>query len=484
MKRMTLALLLLALLMTVFAACKDGGGNADETTGNSPATDSGAENVGDDLPADLRFDGEEFMFCTYEGGNVGQGWACFFDVDEPEGGNILEEASYNRNVEVEERLGVKVSCTELWPWDGTSNGLVKVVSLCSMAGKNQYDTFFIEDRQYEVFVIDELVMDVRSMPHMDLSKPYYAQEAHEAYDIGGHLYFFISDITYACQSASFWIVNNDMLVDLGYEEDHIYNMVNDGTWTFDAAFAMTDGLYEDLNGNGEADLGDKFGFSSIEYGLTPLWSATGLRGTILTESGFEFDYGSDFSFEVLERILEFAEDPDVYVKEWSHEPFENGRSLFDMWSHELRALKSLSFDFGILPFPKYNESQDRYYNTVTGGPMLIPANIENEELVGAVLEAMSSGSAKHFVPAFYDNYIEQGVIRDDESRANWAKLLGEWGDFELTSYVTPDGNLRTRGPIVDAIAKLDHNFASTWASQKDRYAEFCQEFFDWYLADQ
>ncbi len=108
MKKITLVLLLFAMLLSAFAACRETAGDGDGSSAatstaptTTPTTDEATQSMTDDLPTNLRFDGEVFTFATYDGGNIGWGWACFFDVDEPEAGNILEEASYARNQEVE-----------------------------------------------------------------------------------------------------------------------------------------------------------------------------------------------------------------------------------------------------------------------------------------------------------------------------------------------------------------------------------------------
>ena len=115
--------------------------------------------------------------------------------------------------------------------------------------------------------------------------------------------------------------------------------------------------------------------------------------------------------------------------------------------------------------------------------MIIPVTIENEDMVGAVLEAMASGSAKYFVPAFYENFIEMGVIRDDQSRENWAKMLGEWGSYEFTRGIAPDERVGSFRPVYWIISEPSREFKSSWDAQKDTVAELCQEFYDWYLAD-
>ncbi len=477
MKKLTLAILLFALLLSVFVSCNTEKGG-----------DNGENAVGDDLPADLRFNGEKFTIATYEGGNVGKGWACFFDVDEPEEGNALQKAAYDRNKEVEERLGVTISCEEPWVWDGTGEGLMYVYQACSLVNKELYQSYFMESlNSYEVLIADEMILNVAEMPYMDLNKPYYNKKANDVYNIGGRLYFFVSDITYSCQSAAMWLVNNEMLTELGYEETYLYDKVNDGTWTLDVVFEMIEGVRSDLNGDGIYDYNDRWGFSGQPYAPCYLYPAAGLRGAYIGENGFEFDYGTDYAIEVVDRILDLVEHEDTwfdYSEGWlnSFVSFWNGNSLFMGYASEIRALEQITFDFGVLPYPKYRETQETYQCDAGGGFITIPCNIENADMVGAVLEAMASGSAKHFVPAFYGDYIERGVLRDDYSRENWAKMLNEWGIYELTRGISPNDRLIQYKPAYWTIGEASRDFVTVWSEQKDHLTDICQDFYDLYLS--
>ncbi len=488
MKKITPALLLFAMLLSVFAACGETAGDGDgssaatsTTPATTPTTDEATKSMTDDLPADLRFDGEVFTFATYDGGNIGQGWACFFDVDEPEAGNILEEASYARNQEVEQRLGVTVSCDEPWEWLGVNDGLMSALSICSSAGKQTYNSLFLESYiHYEVFIIDELIEDVAAMPHMDLSKGYYNQDANKVYYLRDNLYFFVSDITYACQSAVMWLYNKDIMTDLGYEENYLYDKVDSGEWTYSLAMDLINAYSQDVNGDGVKDLTDQYGFSGAPFFFYP---AAGLKGTYFTEDGFTFDYGTDLANEVMQEIGDLVESYRYMGGDYAYDIFFENKTLFCSWAMEIRALQGRDIHYGILPFPKYKDSQDTYDTVASGGAILIPANLDNLDMTGAVLEAMASGSAKHFVPAFYDNYIEQGVIQDERSRENWRKMLTEWGSYDFTVWITPTDHIKYFWPVISTVqdGKYDE-FKSSWDARKDMVQELCDEFYDWYLA--
>ena len=75
--------------------------------------------------------------------------------------------------------------------------------------------------------------------------------------------------------------------------------------------------------------------------------------------------------------------------------------------------------FGLLPMPKYDEAQEDYY-TVTGystALLTVPSVIENPEMVGWALDALSYDSWKSVLPIYYDVRLEQKGLRNEDSIA-------------------------------------------------------------------
>ena len=73
--------------------------------------------------------------------------------------------------------------------------------------------------------------------------------------------------------------------------------------------------------------------------------------------------------------------------------------------------------FGIVPGPKFDETQDRYYtsySTYNLGVMAVPATAGDPARTGTVLEAMAAASVDTLSPAYYDICLNGKYIRDDE----------------------------------------------------------------------
>lgn len=94
--------------------------------------------------------------------------------------------------------------------------------------------------------------------------------------------------------------------------------------------------------------------------------------------------------------------------------------IFWMRLDEVTNMRASDADFGILPIPKYEEAQDKYYSMVsryiTGLPS-IPITLTGEKLdeVGLVLEALSAESYYTLIPEYIETSLKTKNSRDAES---------------------------------------------------------------------
>ena len=115
--------------------------------------------------------------------------------------------------------------------------------------------------------------------------------------------------------------------------------------------------------------------------------------------------------------------------------FIAGQGLFiDMPVFYLETLRAMDTDFGLIPYPKYDEAQTEYYSRIEGCEQTcIPVtNVKDLEMTGVVLEAMASDSAQNLVPAFYETLLKSKHTRDNESEDMLEIVFGnrvfDWGD--------------------------------------------------------
>jgi hypothetical protein len=80
-------------------------------------------------------------------------------------------------------------------------------------------------------------------------------------------------------------------------------------------------------------------------------------------------------------------------------------------------LRGMDTDFGIIPYPKWDEYQENYLTTSVAYFSLfcVPVTVRNLEMTGIITEALCVESYKKVIPAFYEVSLKTKLARDDES---------------------------------------------------------------------
>ena len=103
----------------------------------------------------------------------------------------------------------------------------------------------------------------------------------------------------------------------------------------------------------------------------------------------------------------------------------NHNSLADMTNN----CRDMEDDFGFIPYPKLDESQEGYNARIgnCAGLSYIPTTNTRGELTGAVLEVMSAVSYNTVVPAFFDVALTLRIRADDTDHKRKRVLLRRSG---------------------------------------------------------
>lgn len=213
----------------------------------------------------------------------------------------------------------------------------------------------------------------------------------------------------------------------------IIDTVKDGTWTIDKfnTYALT--VAYDLNGNGETDDEDRFGVGlDSPYGFVAL--LTGCDVSIITNNNgtHELTVNSEHTIDAIDKVLECLANRSVAFPntDWSGKvtydfnrvsgkTFKEGRLLFmTSFPHSLKAFSANCVDeYGILPFPKYDEKQENYYAYGDVFFMLfgIPITCQDPNSAGFMLEALSYESTDTVLEAYYEITCKTKYTYDPDS---------------------------------------------------------------------
>jgi hypothetical protein len=102
---------------------------------------------------------------------------------------------------------------------------------------------------------------------------------------------------------------------------------------------------------------------------------------------------------------------------------------------------SCKFEFGVMPFPKYDSEQERYYNAMNvhnASIFAIPYTVADPAQVGFYLEAISEESVGTSYPAFIESKC---MIQDsyDELTARMLSLSFDSITYDVVTLLNPGG---------------------------------------------
>ena len=168
-------------------------------------------------------------------------------------------------------------------------------------------------------------------------------------------------------------------------------------------------------------------------------------------------------FDVLDTVNRIANTPNLFMFQNDNPGgfvgqqtiFEEGRALFFAEVLQLaERMRASEVDFGILPYPKYDEAQANYYtfgDSWCMNHMLVPITNKNLDKTGMILEILNAESYYTVRPAYIERAIHSKFFRDEDSIemldiifASKVISLDEifgWGMFgALNNEVFTDGN--------------------------------------------
>ena len=413
MKKRILSMVLLASMLTSLAAC---GGDGDDTVDTSGDTEKEETN-----PAGIEAANYELPFNIYA-----PDWGMYqsyFFADDP-GTDAMTKAIYEREVAVEEHLGVDIGYTI----QGTVIDVRPKVQELVMTGDDTYQLFLTHCiHTTSAMITEDLLYDFNDFEYVDMTNEWWNQQANEALAVAGHNYFAVSD--YMLSDPNCILFNKSILDEFNLEDP--YQLVRDGEWTIDKMMEMMAAVTTD-NGDGEWDHRDTYGFATSDnWPLNSfIFSSEAKLVTRDSDGKFEFAFDDERVYTMVDKLDQLLNNPNTYVYDAAIETTEDvhimdseyldiskGHSLFNVYPIQyLRYQRDTDVDFGILPYPKLDAKQDGYYINDWSGLMCVPKTVGNAEMVGKVLELLAYYSGDTVRYAYYDIMLGEKLTRDPESK--------------------------------------------------------------------
>lgn len=428
-------LLTLCVAVTIFACGSDEGADkaTTTTTQNSGDTNVSEENASTPESEDIPFPHENIP--NFNGATlkilIDKQWSgnsldvVDYSIEEMTG-DVLNDAYYQRNSVIEEMFNVKL--------EGVSvEDIATPARKTIQAGIDEYSAMVPRLMNAGTFATNGYGVNVFDTK-LSLDKPWWDQNIINDTSIDGAAYFIAGDIFIKhYDGISLLMFNKRLLADLQLESP--YTLVNDNQWTMDKFNSMVKAGTRDLDGDGVMGRYDQYGFNTQADYVTSFINASGEKLVTKDNSDLPvFTGNSEKIVSIVDKMLDVYVDDtycmhrDGYGRDGTYSDpvqfwiFPEGRSLF-YWAFPRYmdlGLRDMEDSFGIVPIPKWDSNQDRYYAAVNNWhaySYMIPITVEDVDSVSILLDAMAYHGRKIIKPAYYDVCLQRKYTRDEESSA-------------------------------------------------------------------
>lgn len=436
MKKALSVLLILAALMPIFTACAD---NSDEQPNTNTNPNAGTTETTEDkpgkkeetryaanIPEGTNYNGQTFTVLAFPTEDV-----IWNDVDwsaEELNGEAINDAVYTRIINTESKLGVNIEVQHI-PGRGDTGTLQQSVTAQDNAYQLATNTLMSTFSMSQGGILAEL-NNFAAQGTLDLSAAWWDQNCINDLSIAHKNYMLTGDIgTMYKKSIGAIMFNKKILND--YKLEDPYTMMENGTWTIDKMVEMGTQVSDDLNGDGIMDGTDRYGLICFCNMMGLAFIGCDVPMATKDENDIpEITVYSEKSVSVVEKIATLMYNPNI-AWSWSkagtgEDPafamYQQDQSLFYYGElHAVATMRSMDSPFGVLPMPKYDDTQESYHHCVNpdvAGVYCIPITNVDYTMTGHVMDVLGAESKNELTPAYYDVTLIGKVSRDAESAAS------------------------------------------------------------------
>jgi hypothetical protein len=390
-----------------------------------PATEEETTAFADKLPEGLDLEGKTVTFLS----RLYERYQNELSVDGLTG-DVVNDAVYNRLIAVQDRLNVKID-NHKEMGTNAAHGALEIITKSILAGEDEYNVYVGSMYNSTASSADGYWMNLYDVQYLDPSQPYWSSYYIQKASIGNKLYTITGDLAISMiRLLGVTFFNKSTIADYGIGD--LYSKVNDGTWTIEYELGIIKDIYKDINGNGERDKDDLYGLGTSDtFSVDAYTSSFDLEILAKDENNYPYiNVNLDKAQSILETVYNLCynttgvntyhfDTDDSEMTEIAKVFSENRFVLMSNWiySTETSFLRNMESDYGIIPYPKFNEDQPDYYSYANDqfSVFVIPRTVVDTASVGAVLEALCSSSRDTVIAAYYETALKDKYARDSES---------------------------------------------------------------------
>lgn len=452
MKKIRFLCLLLAFVIStsfLFSCAEAGGPNLNTRDPSDNSAD-----IGDFAEGDFDSEPFTFLFLRQKAGDKDYYGGNYLDAEGLTGATI-QDVVYKRNMAVEEKYNVQVEqiiADNLQPSEIAQNYY--------MAGDFCFDVIYGWGYKMGACIVENYFTDIGDLEHVDLTQEYWCPSAMDELSINGKVYVWINDISMnKLEWAYFLLYNKQIFEDYNVEAlcGSPYDLVDSGEWTIDKFLQMVTSVSNDLDGDGVITKYDVYGI--INLNLVDLAMASGIRAAQRADDDtYKLSYYSDKSITLANKLNDVFNNSDYNKMEdeiWKdadlsgfNDQWEYSRSFFatdhalflDGCAFLTSEFRDMESEYGILPYPKYDENQKDYIHTISSlsSMFALPSTYRTDistaspERTGMILEYMAYKSNEIVLPQYYDTLMKgQRLNSEDDQRM--LDIIRTSGRYEFCS---------------------------------------------------
>lgn len=406
MKHIRSAILAACILAGALVSCGSDSNTPVNPTDTNAATDTAVVTEAAAKP--------EIPSADYGGKEVKlQGFQVYYAPPlyaEEENGDAYNDVLYQRIAKTEEYLNIDLTFD-----DSIGVGDVATVVQNSVAAADDAIQLVLSHDMTgnSKLVSQNLCYDMMAIESIDLNRDYWKLSAYDMLAVNGHIY--LTKPAFIIPSVGCFTFNKAMLAEYDIEEP--YQDVIDGKWTLDKMAEMSKIVTKDLNGDGTMDANDTYGFvCGADWQLNAFIFSLGSSVTDLDDNGkIVLSLDTPHSAEVYTALHEFFNNSgDAWFG--GGVDMKSGRCLFAQTTTKaLDNLRDCEVEYGVVPYPKWDEAQERYNGYDISSFISIPSSVSDPEMVGQTLEMLNFYSRELVLPTYYDISLNTKSVRDEES---------------------------------------------------------------------
>lgn len=427
----------------------------------------------------------------------------------------VRDAIYDRNNNIQRRLKVELEFTGIPGNVNNRTNFVKRVVAEHETGSTNFDLIASYARTIGTLSTQGLLVNFGDIPedsddpdiknYINRAQPWWPVSMVDTVTFGEDSYYFISgdcstNILYQMEglyfnkdeinrrfnqeAANYVAANPDKADKVVDGTTMLYDLVREGKWTLDKLIEMTTDVWVDKDQDNQKSDSDFYGFVSTWYNLDAFYTGSNLRyiekdaeKTLKISS----DYGSSKTVALVQKVGKWLNTNDGYINDATYTTiFKNKGAMFILVPAQYgeQIDRAGSFEFGIVPGPKYNEKQLNYY-TKTGNPISLYSifidcpdhfgdGVGKERtlsMLSAVLECWCSEGYRLTTPEIFEVNMQLKMSETDDETQMF-EYVRSGITYDLGRFFTYD--ISNMHELPDYAMQAGTSWANTYTAYKSR----------------